>query len=291
MRSASPLHALGLALLLAGPLAAAAPPETAPAPPPDAVPSTPRVAAADLDVVRGLLEELNRLHDEMLALRAELADARLEASAARREAEELRTYIEDHATLGDDFERYRGVKAAAERQEQRALAEAARQRHEQEKAARQARLRQARAEREEAERARDVIDFYRDRGFEPIGMDVYASRVAYSYGSADATQSRIDYAPGFGHYLRLYPGFQVDYTRITISGSVVNGADELRHVGIAIAFFDEAGNQVGHETVQVQNARPNVPYPFTSTIALALDRPFASATQYVLYADPAAPVE
>ena len=37
--------------------------------------------------------------------------------------------------------------------------------------------------------------------------------------------------------------------------------------------------------VQVNNARPDVPYPFTETIKMALNGPFNSSTRYVLYAD------
>ena len=74
---------------------------------------------------------------------------------------------------------------------------------------------------------------------------------------------------------------------MTISGSVLNAADEVRNVGVAITFFDENGNQVGSETIQINNARPNVPYPFTSTLTMALNRPFSSSTTYVLYADSA----
>jgi hypothetical protein len=43
---------------------------------------------------------------------------------------------------------------------------------------------------------------------------------------------------------------------------------------------------VGHETIQVANARPDVPYPFTAEVKMALNRPFDSSSAYVLYADP-----
>ena len=76
---------------------------------------------------------------------------------------------------------------------------------------------------------------------------------------------------------------------MTISGSVMNAAEEVRDIGIALTFFDEAGSQVGGEIIQVNNARPQVPYPFTVPIAMALDRPFDSTSTYVLYADPSAP--
>ena len=80
---------------------------------------------------------------------------------------------------------------------------------------------------------------------------------------------------------------QIDYSQMTISGSILNAADELRDIGVAITFFDDNGNQVGHEIVQIKNARPNVPYPFTSRIDMALNRAFTSTSTYVLFADPA----
>jgi hypothetical protein len=73
---------------------------------------------------------------------------------------------------------------------------------------------------------------------------------------------------------------------MTISGSVLNAADDVRDMGVAITFFDDNGNQVGHEIVQIKNARPNVPYPFTSRLDMALNRAFTSSSIYVLYSDP-----
>mgnify|MGYP001999636056 CR=1 FL=1 len=49
-----------------------------------------------------------------------------------------------------------------------------------------------------------------------------------------------------------------------------------------------AAFDAGAEIVEIQNARPNVPYPFTKKIDMALNRPFASHSTYVLYADVAA---
>ena len=92
-----------------------------------------------------------------------------------------------------------------------------------------------------------------------------------------------------GHYVRLYPfaaGRAIDFTEMTISGSVLNASQEVRNIGVAVAFFDENGSQVGGEIIQINNARPDVPYPFTSAIAMALNRAFTSASTYVLYADP-----
>ena len=78
---------------------------------------------------------------------------------------------------------------------------------------------------------------------------------------------------------------EIDYSSMTISGSILNALSDVRNIGIAVTFFDENDNQVGGEIIQINNARPDVPYPFTSTVAMALDRPFSSSSTYVLYAD------
>ena len=52
---------------------------------------------------------------------------------------------------------------------------------------------------------------------------------------------------------------EIDYSQMTISGSVLNAAPNVRDIGVAFTFFDEHGNQVGAEIVQLKNARPNVP--------------------------------
>ena len=72
---------------------------------------------------------------------------------------------------------------------------------------------------------------------------------------------------------------------MTISGTVVNGSGKLRNIGVAITFFDESGIQVGGEIIKINNARPDVPYPFTTTLRMALNRPYSSSSSYVLYAD------
>ncbi len=241
--------------------------------------------AAGADDLEMLLTEIELQKQEIDELRLALAAARLEASNATRERDELRQFIEDNRQYGQDFQQYRAVREAAEAEARRKAVEAAREQREIEKADRRERMRLARERRERQQAEARRLASYRERGFAPLGLDVYISQMAYSYPSVDATATRIAYNPGFGNYLRLYPATRIDFSSMTISGSVVSAADEVRNIGVAIAFFDEDGNQVGHETVQINNARPDVPYPFTSTISMALDRPFSSSTQYVLYAD------
>ncbi|MHC4989421.1 MAG: hypothetical protein ACYTGC_00430 [Planctomycetota bacterium] len=252
-------------------------------------PPAERASLASVDSLTLLLEEVRRLGDEITALRSDLAQARLEASTAQQELEELRQFIADHAELGRDFQAYRGVRTEAQRGAQQRHFQDQQAQREQDRADRMARFREARAARE-AQRAEDErLDTYRQRGFAPLGLETFLSRMAFTYRTTDTTRARFDYEPGLGNYLRYYPSFGVDYSIMTISGSVLNASEVPRNIGLAIAFFDELGNQVGHEIVQVNNARPNVPYPFTSTIEMALDRPFASSTQYVLYADDVMP--
>lgn len=250
------------------------------------------VPQAERDPVAVLLEEVDRLLDEVMQLRRELATARLEAVEAQRELKELRQFIQDHHEFGRDFQQYKAIRETAEREARRREAEASRERWEAEKAARRARYEAARAERTQERAQRERLARYADAGFTPLGLDVFVSRMAFFYPSEDQVPYRYDYRAGFGRYQRFYPPYsQIDYSTMTISGSVLNGSEEVRNIGIAITFFDESGNQVGGETVQVNNARPNVPYPFTATLDMALDRPFDSTTTYVLYADPAEPAD
>jgi hypothetical protein len=219
-------------------------------------------------------------------LRLELAQARLERNEAVRQLDELKQFIEDHSQLGSSYKEYRGVKEFAEREARQRSIEMSRAEYEREKAARKVKYQQARAERM-AERAdQQRLSGYDRAGFGNIGLDVFTSRISYYYTTTDTSRQRIDWNRDLGHYLRVYPGKEIDFTKMTISGSVMNAADETRNLGIAIVFFDANNTQVGHEIVQINNARPDVPYPFTSEVQMALNRPFADTSIYVLYADP-----
>jgi hypothetical protein len=233
------------------------------------------------------LDELVRLTEEATSLRKQLAACRLAARDAEQELAELRQFIIDHEQLGTDFERYRAVVEIAEREAKRREIEEGRKRREAERAARrerQAAFREQQA-RENAEESR--LDRYRQAGFSSIGLDTFVGRMAYAYQTNETNPTRIDYDPLIGLYYRpLGPSVQIDWGTMTISGSVLNASDEVRNIGIAITFFDEYSNQVGSEIIQINNARPDVPYPFTSTLEMALNRAFSSSSTYVLYADP-----
>jgi multidrug efflux pump subunit AcrA (membrane-fusion protein) len=237
--------------------------------------------------VGALLDEIDRLRATADGLRQELAQARLDANAARRELDEIRQFIADHDEYGADFDRYRAVREAAERKARRESTEAARR----DAAARQARQSQEqhaiqeRRAREDRERRR--VQQYRDAGFTPVGMDVFLGHSAFNYRADDGFLARYDWTGLTGGYLRVWPESRIDFSSMTISGSILNAGDGPRDIAVAVTFFNEAGAQVGGEIIQVEDARPGVPYPFTATVAMALDRPFWTASTYVLYADPA----
>jgi len=255
----------------------------------EAVPETETATTASfdpLDPIDMLLQEIEDLQATVDALRAALAESKLEAAGWRRELEELRQFIRDSHELGRDFEQYKAIKATAQRDAQhRRLQEAREQRdvRQAQRTSRQREFMQRRAE-QEAELQREQN--FRDAGFSPLGFDVFLSNTAFNYQTHDGINARFDWNPLTGRYLRVYPfSNRIDFSSMTVSGSVMNTADEIRDIGIAVTFFDEAGSQVGGEIIQVNNARPQVPYPFTATIVMALDRPFTSASTYVLYAD------
>jgi len=262
--------------------AAPRPPSTQPAPQ-----ATPTAPPKPVDPLQAIFDELAMLRDQVTQLRSQLASQTLKADSCQREVEELRQYIADHAALGDDFSKYQAVKAEAEKEAKRKELDAAKQQREQEKAERTARRQAAMAQKAEQNAETTKIGKYRRMGFSPLGLDVFVSKMAFFYQSKDSEQqTRIDYDPLIGTYLRpiqAAPG--TDYSKMTISGSVLNASDEIRNLGVAVTFFDANGNQVGHEIVQVNNARPDVPYPFTSKIEMALNRQFDSSSTYVLYAD------
>ena len=239
------------------------------------------------DPLQLLLDEIARLHTDILTLRRQMAQARLDSSQSKRELAELRQFIDDHHEFGQDFQQYKAVKAIAERADLERRQDVARQERDAQRVERQAKWKIARAERAQREaQARQLAD-YRRAGFTPLGLDVYAGKMAYHYRSMNTTGYDIEYDPFLSGYFvdRDYRRARPDFSSMNISGSVLNASDEVRNLGVAIAFFDENGNQVGSETIQINNARPNVPYPFTSTLTMALNRPFSSSTTYVLYAD------
>jgi len=243
--------------------------------------------ADELDPIEELLDEMRMLLEEVQRLRLELAQARLERNQAERELAELRQFIDDHAELGEAYEQYTAVKEVKERQAHRKRMEQRRREYERRKAEREAERKRARAQRQAEQAEQQRRRGYREAGFGHIGLDVYFSRASYFYSSKDESQRfSFDVDDDDIDFFRGVPRQRIDFSTMTISGSVLNAADVTRNIGIAIIFFDQFGKQVGHEIVQINNARPDVPYPFTSEVEMALNRPFSSSSQYVLYADP-----
>jgi hypothetical protein len=232
-----------------------------------------------------LIREAKALLDELRRLRLELAETQLEKAEMERELTELRQFLEDHREYGRDFEEYQRVREIKRREQLERERREARERYERERRQRlerQEAVREMRAERRAAERQERE---FRRHGFEPVGLDIFVGRFAYQYRIRDTLRTRITYDPFFGFFTQRDYRDRIDFTEMTISGAVINASNEVRNIGIAITFFDNFGNQVGHEIIQVNYARPNVPYPFTSTVAMALDRPFTTSSSYVLYAD------
>ncbi len=254
------------------------------APPPTATPTR--------DPLVLLLQEIDALEADVLALRSELAQATLEKARARSELLELQRFIEDHRELGTDFAEYRAIKEITQRETQLRLADAVRQRRESRRAERARRTEEARAQRagEDAEAQR--LARYRRAGLSAVGLDVYVGRTSFFYRTLDRTVYDIEYDPFLGiRYLEPFYRTDIDFSSMTISGTVVNGSGRLRNIGVAITFFDESGTQVGGEIIKINNARPDVPYPFTTTLRMALNRPYSSSSSYVLYADQVVPDE
>jgi hypothetical protein len=246
-----------------------------------------------LTVEEMLLDEIERLHREIRAMREELAKAQLEASQAVRERDELRQFLVDHQQLGEDFEKYQGVIEIKERELRRQRAEEHREKLRQQQEERQARMEAAKMERAAREASQNRLRRYEREGFYHVGSDVFVSAMAYLYKKENVPDTSYRFAPlirfdgtfFFTRYWHIDYDEEIDFTEMTISGSVLNAAPEPRDVGVAITFFDQYGNQVGGQTVEVSNARKDAPYPFTAKLDMALDRPFSSYRIVVLYAD------
>lgn len=276
-------------------LLAASPSQQAP---PSSSPATPASTEAQeitielpppTNLTEALLAEIETLQIELGQSRIELAQARLDMQAARRELDELRQFVVDHDRFGDDFKSYKAVKETAERDARAQEAEKAKAAKAADKAERDARRAANRSVAAQRNAESERLSRYKRLGFTPLGLDVFGGKMAFFYNtkSSGGTGAMVNYDSLIGNYLQ--PGIpsqnEIDYSQMTISGSVLNASDVVRNIGVAITFFDENGNQVGHETVQIENARPDVPYPFTSKIQMALNRAFASSSTYVLYAD------
>lgn len=227
---------------------------------------------------------------ELIRIRHQLGTLNAEVAQLKAELAELRSFVKDHDTYGDDFASYARVVQETKRQTQiQARMEQERRRLEQQ-ASQQAQKRADRASDAAAATARAAAKRLRDMGFTPVGQDVWLSKSAYAYAIKDVPNETVHYRPGFNGSLQRTVTTEteqaIDYSKMTISGSLLNAAAVTRNIGVAFVFRDAHGNQVGQETVVIENARPGVPYPFTGELTMASqDRPFASTTNWVLFAD------
>ncbi len=229
--------------------------------------------------------EIKSLSPESEAFRLELASVQMELAKARKELDELRQFILDHHQYGDAFDQYTKIRSLAVSDARRRQTQAL-QEHQAAREAERAARRQAATEKRRHDQAEQKrLARYRKAGLRPIGLDVFAGRMAYYYADKARTIVDIEYEPTRGRYLKPRRRDDIDFSAMTISGGVLSAFNQPRNIAIAITFFDEAGNQVGGDIIQVINARRDVLYPFTATIDMALNRPFASAHTYVLYAE------
>lgn len=278
-------------------------------------------AAMNLSVrqVAELLIRYEAAMEESKALRKRMADGELELATVRRELAELEQFMADHDAYGRDFIQYRGVKEVAEREARRRAAEEKREEYEEGKAEQRRRRQEVNALRK-AERAEDRRERrYANAGFNSIGQEVYLSSMSfqykqlylpddgyirtrgvssypfYRYGGHGFSSFGFGFQPFSSYYWHRPKIIEIDYdpaldyTAMSLSGSVLNGLDEPRNVGVAIAFFDEGGNQIGGDTVEIESARTDVPYPFTLELTMSRNQPFYSYRINVLYSDQAAP--
>lgn len=225
---------------------------------------------------------------DLRALRNRVADMEIQLDQLRAQVIEMQAFVLDHDRYGSDFTQYQLVREEAQREarrrealERRARRELAQQQQQ------EARARQE-AERQLGAPGKDLKKTLQTMNFGHLGQEVWRSRAAYHYAVVDRPGETVTYRPSPFGGTRVVTEHEkeLDWSEMTISGSLLNAAEATRNIGIAVAFFDEHGNQIGAETIVVKNARPGVPYPFTQTLDMAANKPFASDTAWVLFADP-----
>ena len=240
---------------------------------------------------RNLFPALVAREAEARLLRTRLADLQVQLASLEARMAEMQDFVLDHDRYGTDFSQYRSVRHLAEQEARR---KAALERKARRDLARK-QAQDAKAQRDTAAQiaspGKDMQTTLRDQNFGLIGQDVWSGRSAYAYAKIDRPGETITWNPSpfGGTRVTTESRTEIDWSVMTISGSVVNAAADTRNIGIAFAFFDEYGNQVGAETVVVNNARTGVPYPFTQKLAMAATKPFASSTSWVLFSDPITP--
>jgi len=223
---------------------------------------------------------------EVRSLRYRIADLEVRVAKMMAQLEEMQTFVLDHDRYGTDFSQYQQVRAQAQRDAQRRAALERQARRELERQKQQEAKTQKEAEQQLGSPGKGLQKTLQTMNFGHIGQDVWRSRAAYHYEVVNSPGETVSFRPSpFGRTRVTEVQKELDWSSMTISGSLLNAAQETRNIGIAVAFFDEHGNQVGAETIVVKNARPGVPYPFTEKLHMAANKPFASETAWVLFSD------
>ncbi len=216
-----------------------------------------------------------------------------ELSELREQITELRHFVADHEQFGDDFATYREVLAETKRLTNAQIALKRQQRQIEQDRKREESKKKREATAAAKKKAKEASQRLTKLGFSAIGQNVYLSKSAYAYPNRTVPEQRVYFQPGPNGDMQpmttIESREEFDYTKMTISGSLLNGAKITRNVGVAFVFRDQYGNQIGQETVVIENARPDVPYPFTGELVMASDQPFSSMTSWVLFADTAPP--
>ena len=267
------------------------------------------VTALSHSQIEALVDQLERLQAEVASLRQQVAQHRMEADTATRELNELKQFMLDHDAYGRDFEQYKAIKAVKEREAQVESARKAREQREADKYQRRRAMEQQREQRDAQQAAASAeeqrLSRFRQAGFDHVGQDVFVSRMGYQYRVKDVPDRDRVYVPSvwsptcdvftndglfffFRPMYRIEYDEEIDYTQMTFSGSVLNGSAETRNIGVGIAFFNQAGDQIGGETIEIPLVAPDSPYPFTKTLAMADRSPFYTYRINVLYSEPVA---
>ncbi|MBL1218469.1 MAG: hypothetical protein D8M59_13385 [Planctomycetes bacterium] len=252
-----------------------------------AVPQAHAQSDVEKQTIKQLIEQNQALLAEIEVLRQDVAMLKLEVAKIEKERDDLQQFIDDHDAYGTAFEQYTYFREMMAREaRERHLAEVKARREEQRKTLR-SRRQQTQAERLAQQSKEDEIrerhSKLRKAGFTLVEDDVYVGQMGYAYKTTK--EKTIRYNPFFESYY-LDEDEQIEYSEMTVSGSLVHAGEQEYDIGVAIAFFDDQESQIGQTVVKVNGARPGVPYPFTSIVTMAANRPFRTYTAWVLYFDP-----
>ena len=230
---------------------------------------------------------------ELIERRHEIRTLKARMDSLAEDLAKLHQFIEDHEQLVADYTAYREVIDETKRLTEAEHATRRQQeRFEKERRREAARQKQS-SEKNQQQQATAKNRRLKNLGFSEIGDNVWLSKSAYAYASKTVPEQRVFYQQGPTGIMQPMTAIEnrseIDYSKMTISGSLLNGDSITRNIGVAFVFRDAHDNQIGQETVIIENARPEVPYPFTGELILASDRAFASMTSWVLFADTAPP--